>query len=329
MKDFNILISSAGRRVSLIDTFRSALDLLELRGQVCVADMSRTAPAFHRADRAALVPRCTAPEFVSRVLEICVADNIGLVIPTIDTELAVYAQNFAKFEDAGVSVAVSSLDTISIASDKWNTHRWLSTNGFPTVAQATVEEVLAADSNWTFPLFAKPTRGSRSIGAAVVHDHTALEALAGDEDYVVQTIAPGEEYTVSVFVDRSGRCRCSVPRKRLEVRAGEVSKGMTVRNESIEQLAMQVAEKLPGAFGALNVQIFHDPQTSSLNVIEINPRFGGGYPLAWHAGARYSQWLIEEVLARPSTASSDEWRDRFVMLRYDQAVYLSAEEAGL
>ena len=59
-----------------------------------------------------------------------------------------------------------------------------------------------------------------------------------------------------------------------------------------------------------------------MNVIEINPRFGGGYPLAWRAGARYSRWLIEETLGLESTAQADDWRDGLVMLRYDDAVFV-------
>jgi carbamoyl-phosphate synthase large subunit len=119
-----------------------------------------------------------------------------------------------------------------------------------------------------------------------------------------------------------------VPRRRLEVRAGEVSKGITVREPAVIDLAVRAAEALPGAWGCLNVQIFHDVASGQLAVIELNPRFGGGFPLAWEAGAHYPRWILEEVLGLPSTVH-DRWTDGLVMLRYDAAVFRPREDCGL
>ena len=114
-------------------------------------------------------------------------------------------------------------------------------------------------------------------------------------------------------------------RHRIEVRGGEVSKGITRRVEALEALTWQICEALPGAFGALNVRIFYDESTGALNVIEINPRFGGGFPLAYQAGGDFPRWLIEEALGHSCTARADVWRDGLVMLRYDRAIYLHEE----
>jgi carbamoyl-phosphate synthase large subunit len=325
---FNILLSSAGRRVSLLKLLQQTLADMGLGGEVLAVDMSRTAPAFHAADRAFTVPRCTDEAFVPRMLEICADNAVDLIVPTIDPALSVYAAERERFADEGVAIAISDAETIEIASNKRSTHRWLVENDFPTPRQAELDEVLEDPDDWQFPVATKPADGSRSIGFGIVDSAAELAAFAGDNN-IVQSVAPGEEYTVSIFVDRAGACRCAVPRKRLEVRSGEVSKGITVRNEAIEALAMQVGEALPGAFGAMNVQIFFDEAAGELNVIEINPRFGGGFPLAWHAGAKYPQWIIEELLGHDSSARPDKWRDRLVMLRFDEAIYLDAKDAGL
>jgi carbamoyl-phosphate synthase large subunit len=323
---FNILVSSAGRRVALIEILKTTLSSLGLQGQVIAIDMSRMSAAFHLADRAFLVPRCTAPEFVDEVLQICRTNHVRLIVPTIDTELSVFAANRARFEEAGVAVAVSSPEVIKVTNDKVATHRWLTGHGLPTVRQGTVAEVLEGQGGWSYPLLVKPVSGSMSKGVAVVADEAELTAATRSDTFVVQTIAPGEEYTVSFFANRSGHCECAIPRKRIEVRAGEVSKGVTVRNERIEELTFELCELLPGAYGALNVQMFFDEESSALHIIEINPRFGGGYPLAWQAGGKYPRWLIEELLDRPSTATHREWKDRMTMLRYDQAVFLTEEQ---
>lgn len=320
---FNVLISSAGRRVELMDNFRDALQRLGLEGRVLAIDMSRQSPAFHMADEAFLVPRCTSPEFIPRVLALCEEQKIDLIIPTIDTELAIYAENRDIFAAKGVTIAVSSPEVIAIANDKRATHEWLTQQGLPTVKQAEVEDVLSGAASLAYPLLVKPAAGAMSRGVAIVADEQELRLATEDDDYIVQTIAPGKEYTVSFFADRSGKCRCAIPRKRLEVRAGEVSKGVTIRNQHIEELAFEVCDRLPGAFGTLNVQIFFDYATEELNIIEINPRFGGGFPLAYQAGGRYPQWLIEEVRGLPSSATNDRWIDQLTMLRFDRAIYLT------
>lgn len=320
-----VLISSAGRRVELLRIWRRTLADLGLDGEVLATDMSRVSAAFHDADRAFTVPRCTAPEFVPAMIELCRRERVTLVVPTIDTELPMLAAARADFAAVGTTVHVSAPDTIAIGYDKRATHRWLVEHGFPTVEQHEVADVP------DFPRIAKPVRGSSSIGLARVRDREELARVTAGQDYVVQSIAAGVEYTVDVLVDRQGRCRCAVPRRRLEVRAGEVSKGITVREPAVVALATRIAEALPGAWGCLNVQIFHDAATGALAVIEINPRFGGGFPLAWEAGARYPQWILEEVLGLPSTApdGNDGWHDGLVMLRYDGAVFRSREDCGL
>lgn len=323
---FNILISSAGRRVGLVRIFRRVLDELGLRGEVMAADMSRLSSAFHSADRAFIVPACASPDFIPSVLEICRAWGIRLVVPTIDDELPAYAQHRERFAGSHTTLGVSSPQAIEIGQDKELTHEWLLRNGFPTVRQAPAENVLSDPERWPFPLLVKPREGSSSKGVAVVEDRAHLEVAAG-RDVVVQTIASGAEYTVDLLADGQGKCISAVPRRRIEVRAGEVSKGVTVRCNALEDLSRRLCEALPGPYGALTAQVFLNAATDEINVIEINPRFAGGFPLSWEAGANHPRWMIEEILGLPSSVN-DTWREDLVMLRWDDAVFVDAAKAG-
>jgi carbamoyl-phosphate synthase large subunit len=84
-------------------------------------------------------------------------------------------------------------------------------------------------------------------------------------------------------------------------------------------IAQRLPAALPGAYGPMCYQAVVD-EAGRAAVFEINARFGGGYPLAHAAGARFTQWLIEDALDLPSSASS-EWTDGLMMLRYDAAVF--------
>ena len=332
-RPFTVLVSSAGRRVELLRGFRDALAAAGLAGRVLAADRSWYSSAFHEADEGVLVPACDDDAFVPAVLELCDKHAVDLVVPTIDPELPVYAAARERFAAAGVTVAVSGPETVAIAADKVLTHTWLVEHGLPTVRQAGVDVVRADPPGWPFPLVVKPRFGSAGIGVSIVSDPDELDTaarggemlLARGGEMVVQEVAPGREHTIDVLVDASGRCVSAVPRRRLEVRAGEVSKAVTVRSPALEDLAARVGSALPGAYGPLTVQVFAAGD-GGLAVIEVNARFGGGFPLAREAGADHPRWLIEEVAGLPSTADAGAWRAGLVMLRYDAAVFVDEGE---
>jgi carbamoyl-phosphate synthase large subunit len=328
LRPFNVLLSSAGRRVALVELFRRSLRELGMPGAVIASDMSRLSAAFHAADRAVQVAPCENEQFVPDLIELCRKHAVRLVVPTIDTELAVLAAHRDRFAAIGTTVVVSDPETIAICADKERTHVWLEHNGFPTVRQTTAIKAIEDPDGWPLPLIIKPRWGSASIGVRIARNRHELE-LASGLDLIAQTLAPGAEYTVDVLVDGTGRAVCAVPRRRLEVRAGEVSKGVTVRRPTVEQLMRQMCETFPGAYGPVTIQVFLDDVRGEARIIEINPRFGGGFPLSWEAGARFPRWLIEEVAGIPSTAETNGWRDGLVMLRYDDAVFVDAREVGL
>ena len=316
-----VLLSSVGRRSQLIESFRQALSELGVHGRVLGVDAApKTAPAAYLVDKCYGVGRCCDPGFIDEVMRIAIEENVCLIVPTIDTELLIYAENRHRFLDHGITVAISDPETIRIACDKVKTHRWLTQNGFPTPRQGNSDEVLRDSTPWGFPLILKPRAGSASAGVSIVKSREALRELSeGREDLIVQEIASGNEYTVNVFV-HEGRCVCAVPHRRLETRGGEVSKGITVRDQRLMQLATTIAERLPGARGPLNIQCFVE-ENGAITIIEINARFGGGFPLANRAGAKFPLWLLEQVLRKPGTETA-EWQDGLVMLRYDAAVFI-------
>ena len=323
----SVLISSAGRRVALLQAFKAALIEAGISGSVIAVDTTPLAPAFQLADASFLVPPCQDPGFVDAILDICAANGVRLIVPTIDTELPVYAKHRDRFAEHEILINISAAETISLAADKRATKRFLERLGAPTVRQESLTTAIANTRDWRFPVIAKPALGSSGIGVSRIASADELRLLGERSDYVVESLAKGDEVTVDVFLV-DGRCLLTVPRRRLEVRGGEVSKGMTMRHAGVMSMAAMVAEALPGGFGALNIQMFYDPGTDSLTVSEINARFGGGFPLSLAAGAKCPNWLIDLALSRVP-AIVNEWIDKLVMLRYDDAVFLPADRAGI
>jgi carbamoyl-phosphate synthase large subunit len=338
-RPLTVLVSSAGRRVELVRMFREVVADLTPGGRVLATDSSWYSSAFHEADEGFVVPRVSDPELVPALLEVCRRHRVDVVVPTTDREMPVWMAERDRFAAIGTTVALSADEVVAIAADKQRTHDWLTGNGFPTVRQARPAEALDDPAAWPLPLMAKPRFGSASEGVGLVRSRAELELVAARHeaaaalsdgtrgDMVVQTVATGTEHTIDVLVDGSGLCLCAVPRRRMEVRGGEVSKAVTVRSPGLIELAHALCKALPGAYGVLNFQVFADEASGDLAVIEINPRFGGGFPLSYRAGADYPRWLLEDVRGLPTSADPDRWHDGLVMLRYDAAVFVDRADA--
>lgn len=318
----NILISSAGRRGQLIECFRDAGRALDLPVRVTASDACpELSAACQLADDWVRVPRCDAPEFIPALLAVCTAKKIRLLIPTIDSELATLSAHRAQFSAAGVEIAVSAPAVIALARDKERTALAFAAAGVRTPRTVSGASYVANPSVLGWPVIVKPRAGSSSVG--IVRPRLPVEAVAVADampDAIVQELWAGREYTVNLFFDRGGAMRCAIPHLRIETRGGEVSKGRTEAVPLLRTMARDIARGLVGARGPLCFQAIVNERGEAA-VFELNARFGGGYPLAHRAGARFAQWLIEETAGLPLSAT-DEWRAGVTMLRHDAAVFL-------
>ena len=326
--DLTILFSSAGRRVELIECFRSAASALGAGLRVLAVDhRPDLSPACHKADQHFQVPICSDPHFIETVAQICRAQKVALVIPTIDPELEFFAAHRARFQSFGTQIAVGSPLVLATARDKLAAHQFLQQLGLRVPRTESLDVALASARDWSFPALLKPVQGSASIGQLLVPSLAALLAAEVPRStYLLQEWVRGREYTVNCFFDAAG-LRAAIPHLRLETRAGEVSKGITEQVPALAQIARVLGTAWKGeAFGALCFQAIV-PDSGPPLVIDLNARFGGGYPLTHRAGAHFARWLLEPLLGLPSTAS-DRWREGVAMLRYDAAVFIDDFNSG-
>lgn len=316
----NILITSAGRRVELVQAFKTESEQLLSQSHVHAIDLNpKLSAACQIADYHQTCPRVTAPEYMDFLLDYCLKHEIGLVIPTIDTELAILAKYKGLFARHGVILCISDLKLINSCRDKRKTGSIFEKYDIPYPK-------IYQPNNLIFPCFAKPYNGSCSIGAKIIKNQEALDNETINDPHMLfmELIDKSySEYTVDAYFDNNSNLKCLVPRKRLEVRAGEVSKGITRRNFLYTALAKKI-NHLDGAQGCLTIQFFVNEETEHYIGLEINPRFGGGYPLSYAAGANYPTWLIKEYLLNESLTFNESWEENLLMLRYDAKVLVHA-----
>ena len=142
MPDINVLVLSAGRRVELIKCFKRAASELKVTGKVIAVDCSDTAPALYFADKYRLVPRIDSGRYVDAVIDVCNEESVSLIVPTIDTELLLLAENRERIEkETNARLLISDLSVIQICRNKLNTQKYMEEHGFKVPHLYTKEEL--------------------------------------------------------------------------------------------------------------------------------------------------------------------------------------------
>jgi carbamoyl-phosphate synthase large subunit len=276
------------------------------------------APAGYVSDGCFKVPRVTDSNYPDILRKICEEQNIGMIIATIDTELLLLADLKEEFKKKGINIMVSDKPFISMCRDKRNTGSFFEDHG--------VRVPKSVDKyHPTFPMFAKPYDGSLSTNLHYIKsaDELTSEILEDPKllfmEYIDKTVY--KEYTVDMYYGKDHQVKCIVPRERIEIRAGEINKGCTAKNEILSFLKDKLGY-IEGCVGCICVQLFFHPDTKDMVGIEINPRFGGGYPLSYMCGGNFPELLIREYFLGETVEYFDTWKDGMLMLRYDDAVYV-------
>ncbi len=319
--NLGVLFTCIGRRVSLLNSFRRAARQLKINASFFGTDTTELSSALQLCDEGFLVKPTTHAGYIRQLLSIVKANRVKLLVPTVDLDLKLLARNKPKFAALGCRVLVSAPEVIDICQDKRKTYRFLIKNGFDTPATISVASALSKKKlNW--PCFLKPWNGSAGKQNTFVNNRRELSFYAQRiPNAICQEFIEGTEYSCDVYVDFGMRVRCVVPRKRIEIRAGEVSKGQVVKNPHIISKATKLVEALGAGPGIITLQLFLT-DNGKIKFIEINPRFGGGAPLSIKAGAYFPKWILQELSGKKLNIRSDNFKDDLIMLRYDSEVWL-------
>lgn len=307
----NILFTCAGRRNYLINYFKDALNG---SGKVFATDMQLTAPALVDADVAIQVPAIYSEEYIPSLLRIVKENDINCVISLNDLELPILSEAKEQIESFGAKVIVADEHAIKIAFDKWETVKFLEANGLKSPkTYIDFEEAKKAieSGGLKFPLVIKPRWGSASIGIDFPETMEELElayklqnirlkrtilaeASKDDIDHaiLIQEKIPGKEYGMDVLNDFEGNHVGTFVRQKLQMRSGETDKAISVIDSRFHEVGKTIGENLKH-IGNLDCDVFE--HNGELFVLELNPRFGGGYPFSHEAGnntaAIYIEWL--------------------------------------
>lgn len=318
-----ILILSCGTRNKLVRFFKEALRACPEGGRVVATDCSPWAPALYEADGHYLVPRMTEPGYLEHILQICKKEKVDGILPLFEDELDLMAENRELFEKEGIRVIVSERQTVALCRDKYQFYRHLTENGLP--ALMTCEgldqfRMAQAEGKMSFPVFVKPVRGCGSVGISKVEDMELLEVLCrhSEEGLLIQQFADGEEFGADIYVDLLSRRPVSIfTKKKVRMRAGETEKALSVKDERLFALIEKTVSTLELA-GPVDMDIFK--VKGQYYISEINPRFGGGYPHAWHCGVNVPALIVNNLAGKENAPSIGAYEADMCMMKYSDEI---------
>ena len=286
-------------------------------------DANRLAPALYHADDHELVPRIDDVAYVPALAELVRAHDVALIVPLTDLDHVVLADS--RDELAPALVLLPDSDLCRALGDKWLAHLLFERWGIETPPTWLPDDV---PRNAEFPLLVKARVGFGSRHIYRARDRAELEFFLEYSPVasMVQACCRGEEFSIDVFCDLDGRCLNAIPRTMIESKGGESIKGMTIKDPELIEVGRAVAETL-GLVGPANIQCFREPDGTH-RVTDINPRFGGAFPLPTAAGSRYPELAIALATGERPEPRLGDFREGVVMTRFFSHLTLTAGPGG-
>lgn len=305
----NILLTSVGRRGYLVAYFK---EVLEKKGKVYVANSSVNSPAFQYADEYVITPLIYDKNYIDFLKKYCLEKNITVIISLFDIDLFVLAKHKQEFEELGIKVIVSDERVIEICNDKWKTFLFLKENNF-NVPQTYIDlgEVKKEieKGNMSFPLMLKPRWG---MGSIAIHEAENLEELeifykkiereiqktylkfeseqTLGNNVIIQEKLKGQEFGLDVINDLQGNYVTTLVKKKIAMRSGETDCAETIDSKELREYGEKISTTLKH-IANLDVDLFLVKDKPY--ILEMNARFGGGYPFSHLAGANLPKVIIK------------------------------------
>lgn len=305
----NMLITAIGKRVQLIKYLKRHFTVIGV-------DCSMLSPASFHVDHFCVVSPCNNPGYVEEIADICRKYEIDIILPLYEKEFYILDSARDELLKNGTFLMLSDRRVLDICSDKWETYQFFIRNNISTP----MSFIDRAECNIKFPMFIKPRRGMGSCNSYELNDmEEFIFYYERIPEPIVQEKLSGVEYTMDCVSNLQGKAVSVVPRERIEVRAGEVTKTRTVKDMELIEQTIFLLNKL-GSIGPTTVQCFRTVE-GEIKFTEINVRVGGGVPLAMEAGIDYGKLFVDLKSGNKPELLLENFKE-LTMLRYDEAVFI-------
>lgn len=295
------------RRVSMAELLKKSGKKLGLDVEIIAYELDTKVPIALEGEVLKGL-RWDDPDIIEDIARVVKERNVKIILPFVNG--AIEIASLCKERIPGVFVPVADFNTTSRMFDKLEAAQMFKEAGFPIPRTYNV-----IDNE--MPAIAKPRKGGSSRGIHIFNDVDDLMHLANLDSYIVQEyIENRKEYTVDCYVSSKGEILATVPRERLEIMGGEVTRTVTCKIPEIMEMSRKVLEHFK-LTGPVTLQFLHDLDKDRFLLMEMSPRLGGGVICSIYAGAPIADFILLEAMGKPVSPFSD-WKDGVLMARYQK-----------
>ncbi len=290
MNSVNVLILSAGRQVFLVQAFREAQKLLKNTGLVITADADSLSPSLRASDIGLVAPKTDSNTFTKWIIDLSLCYKPLLLLTLYERDLYVLEPIRLILQNNGCKLIGLPTPSLEVCLDKQKLAEFCTEIGLQAPSHWAVENYTTIKAN-SFPLLAKEKCGRGSRGQFIVNSIKELDILirSSKADFIIQELVPGVEYGLDIINDLEGNFVNVLARQKLLMRDGETSISKIVDPKPFLKMAKLLSLHLSHQ-GCLDVDIIQS--CGNIYVLDINPRFGGGYPFSHFAGANLPAALL-------------------------------------
>lgn len=314
-EEVNILITNIGRRGYLTDYLKRNP---HFRGKVFASDCDSTASGLYGNNDGHFIlvkPVEDERRYCDQLLDLCNKQDIKVVIPVIDPEIDILSRYRDEFWNHGIKVVVSDKRVLDICWNKLRMNDFLKECGvlYPnTYSEISSFEEALYRSEIDFPVIIKPIYGSGSVNTQIITDINQLRSCFKDGMMIQQFLSGAVEYGSDTFNSFSGDPLRVVVKRKISMRSGETDKAITVHKPEVLQLLLKISNELKH-IGNLDTDILE--YDGKLYVIDMNPRFGGGYPATHIAGVDLLDLIVQQMNGKTIQPLFDNYPPNLLVMK--------------
>ena len=319
-KQGNVLVSSASRKIPLIQAVRQAMDKLGGGGKVIAADCDEKCLARYFADEFWRMPplsELTNPKLLAGLQ----CRDVRYVIPSRDGELLFWSERKEWLHRHGIAVMTAGTEPTGCSLDKLEFYEHCRELNIPVIETRLKPDELSTDC---YVVKERYGAGACQLGLKLSQKEAEVWAEKMEQP-VFQPFVSGKEYSVDAYVDQFGRVKGTVCRTRDVVVNGESQITTTVNDDVLEKKCTEYIEQL-GLYGHVVLQVLVD-ETGKIAVIECNARFGGASTLSIAAGLDSLYWFLVESRGADLQQYPFNRREKELrQVRYPQDLVMEVDE---
>lgn len=315
----NILLSCIGKRGYIADYFR---ETLPSGGKIVGTSNTEWTPGFSSCDISVVMPPISSDEYIPTLLDECRKHEISALLSFFDPDVHRLSEHRKDFENFGVVPIIPERSASIIAFDKLETYRFMMK--LEIAAPATTDSLTEA-IEWinqdilTYPLVVKPRFGFGSANTFIAHNKNELTVFYKyAQNMIIQQFVDAEAVNVDGLGDLTACPVSVVPWRKLLSRMGETERSITIDDTDLIDLAHRLIKEV-GIIGPFDGDFFRD-SNGKLWVLELNLRFGGGYPVSHLAGADFPNKIMKIIRGESLESYKSQYARGVTMMKRLQII---------